>query len=54
MDGTNDSSRVSTTKEGVEGDKISTADVKLPLESTKSVTGWYTDKALTNPVGDSV
>lgn len=54
MDGIDDSSRVSTTKEGVEGDRISTADVKLPLESTKSVTGWYTDKALTNPVGDSV
>lgn len=54
MDGTEDSSRVSTTKEGVEGDRISTADVKLPLESTKSVTGWYTDKALTDPVGDTV
>ena len=54
MDGTDDSSRVSTTKEGVEGDKINTTDVKLPLESTKSVTGWYTDKALTDPVGDTV
>lgn len=54
MDGTDDSSRVSTTKEGVEGGKISTTDVKLPLESTKSVTGWYTDKALTSPVGDTV
>ena len=54
MDGTDDSSRVSTTKEGVEGGKISTTDVKLPLESTKSVTGWYTDKALTDPAGDTV
>lgn len=54
MDGTDDSSRVSTTKEGVEGGKISTTDVKLPLESTKSVTGWYTDKALTSPAGDTV
>lgn len=54
MDGTDDSSRVSTTKEGVEGGEISTTDVKLPLESTKSVTGWYTDKALTSPAGDTV
>jgi uncharacterized repeat protein (TIGR02543 family) len=34
--------RVSTTKEGVSGDTISVSDVKIPLDSTHSVTGWYT------------
>lgn len=38
--------RVWQTKEGKEGDKISTSDVTLPLGSEKSVTGWYTDSAL--------
>ena len=42
--------RVSTTKEGVSGDKISVSDVKIPLDSTQSVTGWYTEKEFTNKV----
>ncbi|MDY6307488.1 MAG: InlB B-repeat-containing protein, partial [Oribacterium sp.] len=40
--------RVSTTKEGVSGDVISVSDVKIPLDSTHSVTGWYTEKEFTN------
>ncbi len=40
--------RVSTTKEGVSGDEISVTDVKIPLDSTHSVTGWYTEKEFTN------
>ena len=39
--------RVWQTKEGKAGDKISTSDVTLPLGSEESVTGWYTDSALT-------
>ena len=35
--------RVSTTKEGVSGDVISAEDVAIPLDSTHSVTGWYTE-----------
>ncbi|WP_102341893.1 MBG domain-containing protein [Galactobacillus timonensis] len=42
--------RVSTTKEGASGDKISVADVTIPLDSTHSVTGWYTEAKLTNKV----
>ncbi len=45
--------RVSTTKEGVSGNVISTEDVAIPLDSTHSVTGWYTDEKLTDKV-DSV
>jgi uncharacterized repeat protein (TIGR02543 family) len=45
--------RVSTTKEGVSNDEITVSDVKIPLDSTHSVTGWYTEAALTNKV-DSV
>ena len=37
-----DQGRVSTTKEGVERDVIQVSDVKIPLDSTHSVTGWYT------------
>ena len=39
--------RVSTTKEGVSGDNIEVADVTIPLDSERSVTGWYTDPELT-------
>jgi uncharacterized repeat protein (TIGR02543 family) len=39
--------RVWQTKEGKEGDEISTSDVTLPLGSEQSVTGWYTDKDMT-------
>ena len=42
-----DRDRVSTTKEGVSGDDISVSDVVIPLDSTHSVTGWYTDSKLT-------
>ena len=45
--------RVSTTKEGVSNDEITVSDVKISLDSTHSVTGWYTEAALTNKV-DSV
>ncbi|MGN1390310.1 MAG: InlB B-repeat-containing protein, partial [Bulleidia sp.] len=45
--------RVSTTKEGVAGDEISVSDVTIPLDSTHSVTGWYTEPEFTNKV-DSV
>lgn len=42
--------RVSTTKEGVSKETISVTDVTIPLDSTHSVTGWYTEAALTNKV----
>ncbi|MCI6745018.1 MAG: InlB B-repeat-containing protein [Anaerolactibacter massiliensis] len=42
--------RVSTTKEGVSEETISVTDVTIPLDSTHSVTGWYTDAELTNKV----
>ncbi len=42
--------RVSTTKEGASGDDISVEDVVIPLDSTHSVTGWYTEAKLTNKV----
>ncbi len=35
--------RVSTTKEGASGTTIEVSDVTIPLDSTQSVTGWYTD-----------
>ncbi|MGI6056921.1 MAG: InlB B-repeat-containing protein [Bilifractor sp.] len=38
--------RVSTTKEGISGDEISVSDVTIPLDSTHSVTGWYTNSEL--------
>lgn len=48
--------RVSTTKEGASGNSISVSDVVIPLDSTQSVTGWYTDSELTeeSKVKDSV
>ena len=42
--------RVSTTKEGVSGKIIEVSDVTIPLDSTHSVTGWYTESELTNQV----
>ena len=45
--------RVSTTKEGASGARIEVSDVTIPLDSTHSVTGWYTDAELTSIV-DSV
>ncbi len=44
--------RVYQTKEGVSGDKISVSDISIPLGSEESVTGWYTDKELTNEVSE--
>ena len=38
--------RVITTKEGVSGEEITVSDVTIPLDSTHSVTGWYTDSDL--------
>jgi hypothetical protein len=48
-----DQGRVSTTKEGASGAVIEVSDVTIPLDSTHSVTGWYTDAELTSKV-DSV
>ena len=45
--------RVSTTKEGASGDVISVEDVVIPLDSTHSVTGWYTESEHVNKV-DSI
>ncbi|MDD5850642.1 MAG: InlB B-repeat-containing protein, partial [Galactobacillus timonensis] len=45
-----DQRRVITTKEGVSTDRIDVADVTIPLDSTHSVTGWYTDQECTNKV----
>ncbi|MCI6638640.1 MAG: InlB B-repeat-containing protein, partial [Lachnospiraceae bacterium] len=45
-----DQGRVSTTKEGVSGVPIDVADVTIPLDSTHSVTGWYTDAERTKKV----
>ena len=42
--------RVSTTKEGVSEDNIDVADVTIPLDSTHSVTGWYTEAELIHKV----
>lgn len=47
---TDKTGRVFNTKEGAPGDVITTSDVSVPLGSEESVTGWYTDKALTNAV----
>lgn len=48
-----DQGRVSTTKEDISGATISVSDVTIPLDSTHSVTGWYTEPEHTNKV-DSV
>ncbi|MDY5579185.1 InlB B-repeat-containing protein, partial [Porcincola intestinalis] len=42
--------RVSTTKEGTSGSVIEVSDVTIPLDSTHSVTGWYTEAELTHKV----
>ncbi len=42
--------RVSTTKEGVSEETISVTDVTIPLDSTHSLTGWYTEAELINKV----
>ncbi|MDY3035005.1 MAG: InlB B-repeat-containing protein [Absicoccus sp.] len=49
---TDKTGRVFNTKEGAPGDVITTSDVSVPLGSEESVTGWYTDKALTNAVSE--
>ena len=49
---TDKTGRVFNTKEGVPGDVITISDVSVPLGSEESVTGWYTDKALTNAVSE--
>jgi len=54
MDGTGANARVFQTKEGIDGDVVSTTDVKLPLGSTQAVTGWYLNQELSGtPVGDT-
>ncbi|MGM9952647.1 MAG: InlB B-repeat-containing protein [Intestinibaculum porci] len=53
MDKATDDARVFTTKEGKEGTKVSTTDVKLDLASDQSVTGWYSDQGLTHEVEDT-
>ncbi len=40
--------RVSTTKEGVSKATIPVSDVTIPLDSTQSLTGWYTNSELTD------
>ncbi|MCI5759361.1 MAG: InlB B-repeat-containing protein, partial [Eubacterium sp.] len=47
-DDKDDQRRVIATKEGVSGDIIDVADVTIPLDSTHSVTGWYTDQECTD------
>ncbi len=54
MDSAAEGARVFTTKEGKEGDKVSTTDIKLDLASDQSVTGWYSDQALTQKVEDTI
>ena len=49
---TDKTGRVFNTKEGAPGDVITISDVSVPLGSEESVTGWYTDKALTNAVSE--
>lgn len=54
MDNTTGDARVFRTKEGIEGDTVSTTDVKLPIGSTQGVTGWYKDQSLNDgPVGSN-
>ncbi len=54
MDSAAKDARVFTTKEGKEGDIVSTTDIKLDLASKQSVTGWYTDQALNHKADDSL
>ena len=50
MDGTGSDARVIRTKEGVSGDSVTTDDVTFAVSADESITGWYTDKALTQRV----
>lgn len=50
MDGTDSDARVIRTKSAVAGDKISTGDVTFAVSGDESITGWYTDKDLTDKV----
>ena len=52
MDGTGTDARVIATKEFSDGAVITTDGVNVPLESTKSVTGWYTDSDLASIVDE--
>ena len=54
VDSADEGARVFITKEGKEGDKVSTTDVKLDLASDQSVTGWYSDQDLTQKVEDTI
>ncbi len=48
--------RVSTVKDTAENadGTVNTMNVRIPLGSEESVTGWYRDEALTDPVGETV
>ena len=50
MDGTGSDARVIRTKEGVSGNSVTTDDVTFAVSADESITGWYTDKALTQRV----
>ena len=45
---------VVATKQGKNGDAISVDDVSFPLAADEGISGWYTDKALTNRVEGTV
>lgn len=42
--------RVVKTKEAVDGDPVTTADVLFPVETDQAITGWYADAAFNTPV----
>ena len=50
MDGTGSDARVIRTKEAVSGGSVTTDDVTFAVSADESITGWYTDKALTQRV----
>lgn len=45
---------VIATKTGTTGTEISLNSVSFPVEADQAITGWYKDKALTEPAGESV
>ena len=45
----NQDGTVCTTKEGISGASISTADVTFPMGTDEGIEGWYYDEALTEP-----
>lgn len=45
---------VIATKTGQTNDKVTFADVSFPVNADQAITGWYKDKALTEPAGESV